>query len=94
MEISTFLNIMATFGFLIFPRMYYVRYERIHGHLPESIKMIGTGRVHVKTTTAKATLPSSGINQHAPDEIADSGKHQQDLDDIAEADEKLEVAEA
>ena len=83
-DLADFLTIMATFGLLIFPRMYYVWYQRIHGHLPESVTMIGTGRVHVKPTTCattKSTLPGSE-NQ------------QRDEDEIVKADARSEVAKA
>ena len=78
------LDPMATIGFLILPRMYYVWYEKTHGHLPESVTMIGTGRVHVKPTTCattKSTLPGSE-NQ------------QRDEDEIVKADARSEVAKA
>jgi len=62
----SFLFMTASIGFLILPRMYYVRYEYVHGHLPENIAMIGRGQVRVtpvikptaaihRTTTATAT---------------------------------------
>ena len=42
-----FVFVMGSIGFLILPRMYYVWYERVHGHLPESVQMFGGGQVRV-----------------------------------------------
>jgi len=32
---------------IIVPKMYYIWYERKHGHLPEGVQTIGTGQTHV-----------------------------------------------
>ncbi|OEU10319.1 hypothetical protein FRACYDRAFT_247284 [Fragilariopsis cylindrus CCMP1102] len=39
---------VSTIGFIILPRMYYVWYEYQHGHLPESVVMIGGGSTTVR----------------------------------------------
>ena len=47
----------ATVAFLILPRVYYVRYEHVHGHLPEGVQTYGRGQVHVCPATAATSRP-------------------------------------
>ena len=37
--------------------MYYVRYEHVHGHLPEGVQTYGRGQVHVSPTAAATSRP-------------------------------------
>lgn len=62
--LSFFFYVMASVGFLVFPRMYYARYESVHGHLPEDVssQLYGVGRVRVNVSTA-ATSASAGTEQ-------------------------------
>mmetsp|Transcript_15774 Transcript_15774/g.15726 ORF Transcript_15774/g.15726 Transcript_15774/m.15726 type:complete len:250 (-) Transcript_15774:441-1190(-) len=47
---ASFLHSTGIMGFLIVPRMYNVWHEHKHGHLPENVQTIGTGRTTVVVT--------------------------------------------
>ena len=47
---TSFLNSIGIMGFLIVPRMYNVWHEHKHGHLPENVQTIGTGKTTVVVT--------------------------------------------
>jgi len=56
-RIHNIFYVVSTVGFLIFPRMYYVYYEKVHGNLPEHVQLYGAGRVHVSLPT-RTTRPT------------------------------------
>lgn len=46
-----FVFVFSAIGFLIFPRIYFVCYKKIHGNYPEYVKVYGTGGAHVNKNT-------------------------------------------
>lgn len=58
--------VLLSVGILVFPRMYYVYYEKTHGTLPEYVQMYGTGRVRIslpiQTTTETQKKSGAGKN--------------------------------
>jgi len=45
--IFSFLLVIGSISFIVLPRIYFVWYEYKHGHYPEGVEMIGTGRTVV-----------------------------------------------
>jgi len=45
--IFSFLLVIGSISFIVLPRIYFVWYEYKHGHYPEGVEMIGTGRTIV-----------------------------------------------
>ena len=45
--IFSFLLVIGGISFIVLPRIYFVWYEYKHGHYPEGVEMIGTGRTTV-----------------------------------------------
>lgn len=69
---------------LVFPRIYYVWYERTYGELPENVQMYGAGRVRVEIVTKKKR----------PEELACTAELTMDNDDsnrVYEREERLDV---
>mmetsp|Transcript_29038 Transcript_29038/g.68249 ORF Transcript_29038/g.68249 Transcript_29038/m.68249 type:complete len:388 (+) Transcript_29038:88-1251(+) len=63
-----FLHSVAPATFLVFPRMYLVWYERVHGHLPDHVQVYGGGNVHVNSTPGTspgATNANANANGNA-----------------------------
>lgn len=59
--LAHFFSTMATVNILILPRMYYVWYERVHGSLPENVKMHGSGQVRVNVVGIRSFCTSKKL---------------------------------